>query len=238
MAREMYLAGVDEEELRPDPKPEGPKTAKGKWENFWYHYKWTTIIVAFVVIVASVMFYQILSKDDPDYVIVLGTQNSVSDEQTHRLADELEKYGRDIDGDGKVEVQIEPISLSGNTQYSMVGKQKLLAHFSAGDVMFYIFDKQSYDENVAALQEADSYQFFSAIDVQANGLENNGTYWNWKSDPVRSDPDLSSLPENLYFGVRNVSGTAENKKSQKLHDDCMDLLKAYITKTPLTDSAE
>ena len=34
LAREMYLVGVSEEELRPDPKPEGPKTPRGKWENF------------------------------------------------------------------------------------------------------------------------------------------------------------------------------------------------------------
>ena len=39
MARDMYLVGVSEDELKPDPKPEGPKTPKGKWDNYWYHYK-------------------------------------------------------------------------------------------------------------------------------------------------------------------------------------------------------
>ena len=34
MAREMYLVGVSEDELK-KTDPETPKTPKKKWENFW-----------------------------------------------------------------------------------------------------------------------------------------------------------------------------------------------------------
>lgn len=236
MAREIYLAGVNEEELRPEPKPEGPKTVKGKWENFWYHYKWPTILITAAVIVLAVMFYQIFSKDNPDYLVVLVTKDVVTDNVSDKLAAELQPYGRDIDGNGKVEVQVEAINVDNTSQLGMINKQKLLAHFSAGDAMFFIFDKQSYDDNITELQ-SDGSQFFSKLDVQADGLGNNGYYWNWKNDPMRKDSELSTLPEDLYFGVRDVSGTASNKKSVKMHDECLELLEAYITKTPLTSSA-
>lgn len=236
MAREIYLAGVSEEELRPEPKTEGPKTPKGKWENYWYHYKWPTILITATVIVLAVMFYQIFSKDNPDYLVVLVTKDVVTDNVSDKLAAELQSYGRDVDGNGKVEVQVEAISVDNNSQVGIINKQKLLAHFSAGDAMFFIFDKQSYDDNITALQ-SDGGQFFSKLDVQADGLESNGYYWNWKNDPMREDSELSTLPEDMYFGVRDVSGTASNKDSEKMHDECLKLLEAYITKTPLTNSA-
>lgn len=59
MAREMYLVGVDEEELKPPAPPEQPKTPKGKWENFWYHYKWHTLGIAAAVIVLTVLIVQL-----------------------------------------------------------------------------------------------------------------------------------------------------------------------------------
>lgn len=54
MAREMYLVGVDEDELKPPEPPKQPKTPKGKWENFWYHYKWHTIAIAAAALVITV----------------------------------------------------------------------------------------------------------------------------------------------------------------------------------------
>ena len=57
MSREWVLAGVSEEELQPPPPPEQPKTPKGKWENYWYHYKWHTIgaLAALVVVMMIVV---------------------------------------------------------------------------------------------------------------------------------------------------------------------------------------
>lgn len=237
MAREIYLVGVSEEELRPNPKPEGPKDFKGKLDNFWYHYKWTVIIVAFIMVTLAIMLFQFFSKHDPDYMVVLVTNNAVDDTATGKLASEFQKYGRDINGDGKVEVQIESLYLGDNTQYSVLNKQKLIANISTGDVMFYILDSQSYRDNIAVLENQSDEKFFSKLNIQADGISQDGCNWDWKDDPLRQDPDLSSLPESLYFGVRDASGTASNKESTKIHDECMELLQAYITKTPLTASA-
>ena len=54
MAREMLLAGVDPEELKPTESPEPPQTPGDKLKNFWFYYKWWVLaIAAFVVIVGS-----------------------------------------------------------------------------------------------------------------------------------------------------------------------------------------
>ena len=70
MAREWLLRGVNEEELWPRPKTEPPKTPKGWFENFWYHYKWHSI-AAVAAVVLSVLIAQSIRKDDPDYLLFL-----------------------------------------------------------------------------------------------------------------------------------------------------------------------
>ena len=85
LAREMYLVGVSEEELRPDPKPEGPKTPRGKWENFWYHYKWYVAAAAFALFVIGVIVWEAVTKVEPDYRVALVTKEAVSEEALLRL---------------------------------------------------------------------------------------------------------------------------------------------------------
>ncbi len=231
MAREGLLVGVSEEELRPNPKPEPPKTPKGKLENFWYHYKWHTIITVFVVGVLAVLIGQLVTKDDPDYSVVLAIQGYASDAATAKLEAELEKYGVDVDGDGKVEVQINSINLGDSTDYGMANQIKLMAQLATGDMMFYIFDQETYEKTILP-QMSEETTFFASLGIEADGLVGKGNYWNWKGDTLRSDQDLATLPENLYFGVRQATGTAGNEKSQKLYEQCSALLRAFLTKTP------
>ena len=78
MAREMYLVGVDESELQPSPKPEPPKGFKGKWANYWYHYKWVTLISLFALVVLIVILVQMFSREKEDYRLALVTEKIVS----------------------------------------------------------------------------------------------------------------------------------------------------------------
>lgn len=235
MAREMYLVGVSEEELRPDPKPEGPKTPKDKLPNFWYHYKWPVIIGAVVLVFAGVLIGQMVTRDDPDYTIILATDGYVSQAAADRLGEELQAYGRDLDGDGKVEVSVETLVTGDATQIGMANKTKLMAHLSSGDVMFFIFDKASYEGTIEP-QLQDGYQFFTPLDVDVPGMQEGGRYWNWKDDPLREQEGLGEFPADLYFGVREATGTAAGQNSQQMHADCTELLNNFLTKT--TPAAE
>lgn len=235
MAREMYLVGVSEEELRPDPKPEGPKTPKDKLSNFWYHYKWPVIIGGIVLVFLVILIGQAATRDDPDYNLILATEKYVDQAAADLLGEELQAYGRDLDGDGKVEVAVETLVTGDATQMGMANKTKLMAHLSSGDVMFFVFDKASYEGTIEP-QLKDGYQFFTALDTNLSGVEGDGLYWNWKDDPLRGLEELSGLPENLYFGVRDATGTAASQKSRQMHTDCMELLNNFLTKT--TPAAE
>ena len=233
MAREMYLVGVSEEELQPPPKPEAPKTPKGKWENFWYHYKWHTIAAAAVVVVLSVLIMQMVNKDDPDYTLELVTKAAYPESTIQQLEKELAIYGRDLDKDGKVEVQIDNIYIdSTNSQYSSVNLQKLSVHLAAGDVLFYVLEPDCYTDYIK-IHETEGYTFFTPLTVDNVGVSQDKLYWNWKNDTIRKDEVLSALPENLYFGVRQATGTASSKDAKQLNSESVALLEAFIAKTPL-----
>ena len=54
--------------------PESEIVVRGKFftrlENFWYHYKWAVIGVAFAVIVLTVCLWQVFTTDKEDITLV------------------------------------------------------------------------------------------------------------------------------------------------------------------------
>ncbi len=49
-----------------------------KLENFWYYYKWHTIVGAFLLIVFSVLIFQFCTKEDYDVYIVYAGEKRIS----------------------------------------------------------------------------------------------------------------------------------------------------------------
>ena len=244
MARDMYLVGVSEDELKPDPKPEGPKTPKGKWDNYWYHYKWHTLGAFAVVVVLAVLIVQMVTKNEPDYTLNIVTEKPLAQPVLNWLKAELEVYGQDLDGDGYVEVRIDNLYMSDSTQsgMAMANAQKLTVHMGAGDALFFAFEPKYYEQYVKN-NEKDGFRFFTKLDVADDNLLEDGRVWHWKNgkrtEVVKQFEDLgwddldSVIPPDLYFGVRDAIGTAS--KNGDVRDDSLALLKAFITDRPLGD---
>ena len=112
MARERYLRGISEEELRPDPRPiEQPKTPKSWLENFWYHHKVGTLIGAFGLVALIILIVSTVTRVTPDYKAVMVTKNGLLPDEVTYFEEILAQYGEDINGDGKVVVSINNLCL-------------------------------------------------------------------------------------------------------------------------------
>ena len=73
-----------------------------KLQNFWYHNKWTVIVVAFFVVVIAVCTVQMLGKDKYDVSIVYGgTVRMEADERAAFLGALQDVLPEDFDNDGK-----------------------------------------------------------------------------------------------------------------------------------------
>jgi len=235
MAREMLLAGVDPEELKPTESPEPPQTPGDKLKNFWFYYKWWVLAIAAFVVIVGVALWQTLTTPTPDVQVVLVTRDVMDDAAVAGLEQAMQPYARDLNGDGRVLVDVENLPLAqyvGGTTYGMAetNTQKLMAYFVSADAMFYIFDQPCYDRYLHNLMDTadEDATFFAAPTFEAAGVDPDEHYWNWRSDPRRDTPWGELLPDDLYFGVRALGGTATGAAVEQRYADCMELLEAFV----------
>lgn len=91
-----------------------------KWlENYWYHYKWATIIVLFFVTVFAIGIYQMASKSDYDTQIVYaGPVILMSEDQVEGVSDAFEAIlPSDYDGDGDKTILLHDFTILSDEQY-------------------------------------------------------------------------------------------------------------------------
>ena len=235
MAREMLLAGVDPEELKPTPPPERPNTPKDRFQNFWFYYKWWVLAIAAFVVIVGVALWKTLTTPLPDVQVVLVTKDVLDETAVEGLSQEMQKVAHDLNGDGRVLVDVENLPLAqyvGGTTYGMAetNTQKLMAYFVSADAMFYIFDDPCYTRYLHNLMDTadEDATFFAKPTFEAAGVDPDEHYWNWKDDARRSTLWGEMLPENLYFGVRALGGTASGDVVTQRYEDCMELLQAFV----------
>lgn len=87
-----------------DPNEIKRPTTFLKWiENFWYHYKWHTIIGAFFLIVAIVLTVQILDKEKYDISVIYSGPVQLDGGQLEKMSEAFsELMTEDSNGDGKM----------------------------------------------------------------------------------------------------------------------------------------
>ena len=98
-------------------------------DNFWYHYKWHTLIAVFVAVVIIVGVGQMCNKNKYDAFIMYAgihdvertSTSSVSEYDT--LVQGLKKITEDFDGDGEVSVSFLPLFLPTSAEIEELNKQ-------------------------------------------------------------------------------------------------------------------
>ncbi|MBQ2780995.1 MAG: hypothetical protein IJF42_05500 [Clostridia bacterium] len=231
MAREWALAGVSEEELQPPPPIQQPQTPQGKWENFWYHHKWKVVVAVFIVLVLAVIVHQMVTRDDPDYFVVLVTDEPQHPNLITAFEMELMPFGEDLDGDGKVEVMVENLYVNPDDlslkQMVDSNRQTLAVHLVSADRMIYLFEQNTYEAYMRPVLEGSEAGLFADVGLPSDSLVENGECWDWYGSKLQQSELFSELikelskqnqrceplPEHIYFGVRGASGTAEGKEA-------------------------
>ena len=89
-----------------------------KWlDNYWYHYKWLTIGIAFALIVLIVCTVQTCSKEKSDIVLLYAGRNTLSGAEVEDICDALEAVcPEDFDGNGKVSFELSAYGILSEAQ--------------------------------------------------------------------------------------------------------------------------
>ena len=132
-----------------------------KLDNYWYHYKWHTIIALFLVTVILVCSFQMFKKDEYDIeVLYAGPSSKLNDMQT--ILDIEAAFSdllTDQNGDGKVTVnlvsywvnsdiaengELSDTDINYTLNYSMTNKQAYIDETKAGNVSVFLVSPELF----------------------------------------------------------------------------------------------
>ncbi len=232
MARERYLVGVSEEDLRPDPpKPEPEWTPRSWLENFWYHHKVGVLVGGFALLALVIILVQTFTRTRPDYTVMLVTDEPYVTDEITQLEQTLALYGEDLNGDGKIVVKIANLAIGGTKNTVQTANiQALQAKLLSGDTLLYIYEPK-YEDRFTTAGSDGTHCFLTSLPFEAAGLSEDRLSWNWAADQRHiDDPLLATLPQELCFGVRYAQSDSED--SAAAYEACVALVEAYATNTP------
>ncbi|WP_283610050.1 hypothetical protein [Faecalispora anaeroviscerum] len=233
MARDRYLWNAGEETIHRDGEAVTLQTPKGKWENFWYYHKFH-LLIALVVIALIVSFvYELTTKEEPDYQIGVLTQTKFSDEAATVLEQKIARYGKDLNGDGRVIVRVNSYLIVmeegkevSDPSFQMASVAKFLSDLEAGDSMIFLTDDASF----RAHQK--TRQMFSNLDgtVPKAGKEKEAAM----RLPWKDAKPLSSLITEADLGM--LDADSRQKVMQQL--DGLGASLRVFSGTPLEQNPE
>lgn len=182
-------------------------TAGQRISNLWYHYKWRILLLLFAVVAIAVCMVQCLSKTDPDQMALLYLNETVSASREEALEAALAQYITDKNGDGTVmyEVLNTSYNAQSDVQYAQTNNSRMMAEIVSGEVALFIVDANGYHHFMQ-----DNLNLFDTCDFMN---DQDGHAWNWKGSALQTEL-AGQFPEDMYFCLRRVEGTAVEGKKQ------------------------
>lgn len=200
-----------------DQTPEPPReyTKKEKAQN-WWHYHWVIVVVAFLCVlfvawVVKDIFFQV----KPDVQIAyVGTASLPADTVT-ALEDALTPYSSDVNGDGKVIVQIDTYTIdfdsesqdSTDAYNQMAGVTRLNGDLSSGSktCIFLLEDPENFEKMTGALRYLDGTTPEDQDDAAADWQQ---MVYRWTDCPVLTGLDLGNFEG--YTALDDITDTNQN----------------------------
>lgn len=208
------------------PEPPREYTKKEKAAN-WWHYHWMAVVVAVLVVVFGVWIIKdTVFQTRPDVqVAYVGTSDLPTDTVT-ALQDALTPFCSDLNGDGKVVVQVDSYTVdfdaaneSTDAYYQMAGVTRLSAELSSGGktYIFLLEDPEGFEKSTGVLQYLDGTVDDDPETADPDWRE---MVYRWTDCPVLTGLELGSYDgytllddatgtnqsvlEHLYVGRRGV----------------------------------
>ena len=100
-ARIMRGLGLDKE-----TRPEIEVEPVGFFENYWYHHKWTTIIVGVALLIVLICTMQMCARETPDVYIMYAGPGFLTANEAREVQNSFRQVMEDYNEDGERGVSI------------------------------------------------------------------------------------------------------------------------------------
>ncbi len=195
-----------------------------KWfDNYWYHYKWPTIIVAFFTIAFLIMGLQMCSKEETDIYVIYAGPYVFEENAANDMASEISKViGEDYNKDGKKtsemvdlyilsEAQIKAEKEAAdaeeevyyyNAQFFAEEQKKFDQLIFAGEYSICMLDPHLYEY----VKESGGFRPLSEVfdEVPASAIDEYGIKLS-ETEFGKFFTNISSLPEDTVLCLRRES---------------------------------
>ena len=222
-AREEFLKlkRMQQGEIPTGPKPSEeailPKTPKEKFQNFWFHNKWTVIGLTALVLIVTFLTVQAINKPKYDYQVIYFSYSQAMDDQLETVEEYFENLSSDVDGNGEVNVQVINCSFYNeqqNASYRNTILTKLQAIVAAEpQAMLFVTDQ-------------DSFEYFDNMSDKTKLFEGEPILLDEEFYKKTKHDTFGNLPEGLQVSVRRIKDTTlqKNEKAKPVYEEALRVL--------------
>ena len=197
-------------DVKPDEKIE--LTAEQKRRNWWDYHKYWVLLGAVALIGFAWLIKDIFFRPEPDYQVGYVSKTAPPEEVLRNLQARLEELGEDVNGDGRVLVEIFTYTLGFDEQSLMdvdaisAGVTRLTMDLSAGRVyILFLDDPEGFQARIGALSDLDGG--LPPPEAPAHGAADwRSMVYAWDHCPVLTGMDLGTYTQFLDLSEQKING--------------------------------
>ena len=245
---------MEENKSTPTEVVEAPKKSFSKWlDNYWYHYKWHTIAVVFVLIVVTVCVVQMSNRTSFDAVITYAGSKDISQKSENGgtaeiviMQSSLKDVAYDVDENGDVTLDLEPLFWLSSAEIAAlkaelkegeeINDSLLISSYNTVDDLMLSSDRflwlMSDDlyEYINSKSDVGRFVDLSGVPGEDSAVEFYGDdtcaiYL--KSTEFYKMPGICDLPEDTLIVVRKL-GIGSNKSTKRAYNAALEIAKNII----------
>ncbi len=202
-------------------------------DNFWYHYKWHSIVALFLIFTITVCSFQMCSKEEYDIFIVYAGQKQIKRSSEGGAYSEyatvnksFEYMAQDFDDNGKTVVSFLDLFMLSNDEIkaaeSVEGQEVNYTLLQNNQEKFR--DTMMYSTYYICFLSDTLYREYTSIDgvniftslkpYAADGnykyLDDGAIYLHGSGLAIENLPGICDLPENTVICMRGLSAVASH----------------------------
>lgn len=191
-------------DIKPDERVE--LTREEKRKNWWHYHKWHIAIGAVLAGVGASILCSALGigRLRPDYQIAYVGDNALPDDTAAAIEAAFASMGEDLNGDGRVTVQLNQYVSTGGTDAEMAisAEVTLMADLMNRDSYFFLLEDPAWFQV--------TYRSLRRLDgslPEEGDYSADGTYLSWGSCPALAGTELGSYSYEVMG--RTVTGSSD-----------------------------
>lgn len=196
-------------DVKPDEKIE--LTAAQKRRNWWDYHKYWVLLGAVALIGCALLIRDIFFRPEPDYQVGYVCKTVPPEEVLKNLQARLEELGEDVNGDGRVTVELFTYII-GFDDASMLdvdatsaGITRLTVDLSAGRVYILLLDDpEGFQRRMGALSYLDGG--LPPDDSAYGAADWREMVYAWAGCPVLANMDLGTYTRFLDLSEQEING--------------------------------